>query len=98
MQFKRTDTLMYLLAAPHALIAKFTSPLKLVKDRMAFTLQTATLFPLDQKRPYGGQNGKQASCLYKNGRQSCKSDKKSFFRFLIIHPSILKGKANHGQD
>ena len=81
MQFKRTDTLMYLLAAPHALIAKFTSPLKLVKDRMAFTLRTATLFPQDQKRPYGGQNGKQASCLYKSGRQSCKSDKKSFFRF-----------------
>ena len=81
MQFKRTDTLMYLLATPHALIAKFTSPLKLVKDRMAFTLRTATLFPPDQKRPDGGQNGKQASCLYISGRQSCKSDKKSFFRF-----------------
>ena len=81
MQFKRTGTLMYLLAAPHALIAKFTSPLKISKGQNG--VHTADSYSLLQIKK-GLMEVKMESrhpCLYKNGRQSCKSDKKSFFRF-----------------
>lgn len=82
MQFKRTGTLMYLLAAPHALIAKFTSPLKISKGQNGVHTADSYSLPSRSKKALWRSKWKAGILVYiKMDVKVVKATKKAFSGF-----------------